>query len=300
MELAQSEKVALIIGPLLSANAEAAAQAAQSLGVPLISLAPKEGLAKAGPYVFQYSLTALAEIAALNRYVAQSGFQKVAILYPKNRYGEQYRALFEEMLESRGSRPAAVAGFEPNTDDFMPVLRKLKSDFSSNRLYEETEALFDAVFIPDNYRSASLIAQSWQFAGLGPAIFLGTSRWNHPNLLAENPESLEGAVFVAGFYPESKREVTEQFVSNFNRAFGHQPGWLEAAGFDALRISVEAIGMKGNDHWPDVQRSLSGLEDFPVAIGDLSWSGNRTSDWELTLLTVKETALQPLENNSHE
>ena len=294
IDLAEQEKVALIIGPLLSADAEAAAITASTLGVPLITLAPKEGLSKTSPTIFQHSLTAATEVSSLAQYSKTTGFKKIGIFYPKNRYGEEFETLFTEAIKTDGVEVTAL-GYDPATIDFTSFLRKIKMEHAPTKLYEGASQLFDAIFIPDAYRSASLLAQAWQVVDLGPVIFLGTSRWNHPNLLADNPQSLEGSIFVAGFYAESNRPVTQSFVSDFNRAFGSLPGWLEAAGFDAVRMGMEAIEIKNNDHWPDVQRGLLSLKNFSGAMGDLSWDDNRVSHWRLDLITVKAGALVPLE-----
>ena len=56
-DLVLDHRVAAIIGPLSRVAAEAAAQEAEKLWVPIITLSQKEGVSEIGGYVFRYFLS---------------------------------------------------------------------------------------------------------------------------------------------------------------------------------------------------------------------------------------------------
>ena len=74
-ELAQDESVLAILGPLTSAVAQSAADAAQAAAVPLIALAQKDGLTQTGNWIFQAFLTPRQQVRALVRQGLSMGIQ---------------------------------------------------------------------------------------------------------------------------------------------------------------------------------------------------------------------------------
>ena len=320
-ELAEIEKAELIIGPLLSANAKPAAKEADRLGIPLISLAPRSEVASLGPSIFQHSLTTKEEINTLVDYVATTTLERFVILYPKTPYGEEFYNLFKKKIEGANRTVLLTISYDPQMEDFLPLLRDLK---------QKNLEPIDAIFIPDSYRRVSLIAQTlarkrtkeerasdleaqqgmterekkkWEEKmrkrkeeqiEFGPLVLLGTMRWNHPNLLEEEAESLEGSVFVSNFYPQSREEPVQSFVSQFNRALGHRPGWLEALGYDTARMAMEVIRVHNNHYWPDIQQALATMQPFSGTLGVVTWDEEGISQWRLPLMTVRGKKIIPL------
>ena len=64
-ELAQDPRVLAILGPLSSAVAQSAANAAQGAGLPLVALSQKDGITQTGDLVFQAFLTPRQQVRAL-------------------------------------------------------------------------------------------------------------------------------------------------------------------------------------------------------------------------------------------
>ena len=67
-ELAQDANVLAIVGPLSSAVAQSAAEAAQASSLPLIALSQKDGLTQTGTWIFQAFLTPRQQVRALVGY----------------------------------------------------------------------------------------------------------------------------------------------------------------------------------------------------------------------------------------
>jgi branched-chain amino acid transport system substrate-binding protein len=178
----------VIIGPILSAEAEAAAVAAQSLGIPIIALARTEGITAIGPYVFRNMLTDSAQAKALAHYAIDlKRMKRFAVLYPEVDYGKQMMALFWDRISEKGGRFRGAEGYPYDTTTFKIYAERLvgradlelRGDWfaglhqlnakkmtavqrkrAMRALRESLPPIvdFDALFIADSARNVSLIA----------------------------------------------------------------------------------------------------------------------------------------------
>ena len=281
-ELVEKEKVSAILGPLLSSEAAGAAAQAQALLVPMIVLAPEEGVTNNGDYIFQHSLLPENEMAGLMNQISKLEIKKFILIYPKNRYGEEYRDLFLAGLQNGGlGKIIATAPYAPDIPDFIGIIGRLK--IQSGDAVKKV-----GIFIPDSYKQVLQITQSLDnLEMVGPKL-IGTSRWYHPQLLAEPSPSLEGALFDTPFYEAATRETTRQFSDDFYKAFGSTPAWLEAFGFDATHFILQAFTTKGSDKPLAIREGLLTLQNYPSTIGPVSWSEKRITKWPLDFLTIQD------------
>lgn len=292
-ELVEEEKVVAILGPLLSAETDVAAAQAQALHVPLIALSPKKGGTKDGDYIFQHALLIEDEMAFLLNKALKMGLNKFIVLYPKNRYGEQYLSLFTEELRRQGKGSlVGELGYEPDIPDFEGLLRNFTSEGNIDNTLRGTDAKRTGIFIPDGYEQALRIAQAFDQLSIRGARFIGTSRWYHPQLIRRQFDSLEGTLLDTPFFAEGKGNETENFTQSFYQAYGNQPAWLEALGYDAARMLVRA--MQSSSGSPqEIRDSLKAIGSFPGAVGSISWDRERSSKWPLNFLTIKNGEFVP-------
>lgn len=293
-QLAEEENVLGILGPLLSAETEGASAQAQALRVPLIALSPKKGGTKEGDFIFQHSLLIEEEMASLVSKALKIGLNKFIILYPKNRYGEQYLSLFNEELRRQGKGSVAgELGYEPDIPDFVGTLRNFTSQSNIDLALRGGESQRTGIFIPDAYNQVIRIAHAFDQLSIRDVRLVGTSRWYHPQLIRRQYDSLEGAILDTPFFAESRRDETRQFTNSFYQAYGNQPAWLEAIGYDAARLLAKAIhsAPPGRE---EVRNALRSIGNFPGVVGAISWDRDRTSRWPLSFITVKNGEFVPL------
>jgi ABC-type branched-subunit amino acid transport system substrate-binding protein len=177
-----------IIGGVLNAEAERAAQAAEELAVPFVSLSKQDGVTKAGPHVFQNMLTARAQAKALAEFaMVRRGMRRFAILYPSITYGTELANAFWDEVLARGGEIRGAETYGTDRTTFTPLVKELvgKARLEERHDYQETakdivqneknpyrrkKALekarerlppitdFDAIFIPDFASKVKLIA----------------------------------------------------------------------------------------------------------------------------------------------
>jgi ABC-type branched-subunit amino acid transport system substrate-binding protein len=124
--LAAQPEVRAVIGPMLTEEVQAAADAAAEAGLPLLTLTRHESVADAGAGVFRLSLTRAMEAEILaDHAVRELGLRRVAILYPQDDYGREFEELLWQAVEARGARVVGVAGYTPGAGDFTAPIRQL-------------------------------------------------------------------------------------------------------------------------------------------------------------------------------
>lgn len=286
-ELIENEKVTAIVGPLASAETELAALEAQNHNVPLIALAPKKIAAPAGDYVFQHSLFPETEVALVVRRAAKKGLNRFLLLYPKNKYGEQYRRLFTEEIEHSGrGKIAAELGYDPDLPEFSGTMERFIQRPAVDKVLQDGNGKRVGIFIPDSHFQVGRIARALDQLGLSGPTLVGTSRWFHPLLLRSPAKILEGAIIDTPFNNESPRNSTQNFSNIFSQAFGNKPAWLEALGFDAAQIILSALRRTGNGTGPTLRDAIKSA-DISGAIGSISFDYHGATKWDIDFVTIR-------------
>jgi ABC-type branched-subunit amino acid transport system substrate-binding protein len=184
--LAVEEGAVAVIGGVTNAEALRAAQAAQELDLPFLSLSKVEKITEVGPDVFRVMLTADAQARALAEWaMVRRGMKRFAVMYPGIPYGLELAGAFWDEVEARGGEIRGAESYEPDRTTFAPLVKSMvgklylderpdyqeqlqalakeeKDPFRRRKAMEKLrEKLapvtdFDAIFIPD---FASKVAQ---------------------------------------------------------------------------------------------------------------------------------------------
>lgn len=305
-ELVKKERVVAIVGPLISSVAEASALKAQELGVPMIALSKKFGIPETGDYVFRNFLTNKHQTKTLARYVVNKlGIKRFAILYPRDSYGEELMNLFWNDINLLGGEIVGIEGYEPGQNDFGKEIKRLVGMDKVNAREEEEkpeeERLkpiidFEAIFIPDSYEKAGLIAPHLAYNDVEGVRLLGTNSWNSPKLMSIGEGYVEGAIFPSGFYPGSMRESTLAFNTSFESSFGGKPDILEAMAYDATMMVVDIIKSDKARSRVEMRNSLLMLETFNGATGRTTVTEAGDVDKNIFILTVKKGEIVEVED----
>jgi ABC-type branched-subunit amino acid transport system substrate-binding protein len=118
------EQVAAIIGPLVTA--QIAAQEAQDLGIPIITITQKDGITSIGDNVFRNFITPKMQVEAITQYAMDFlGLTRFAILYPDETYGDTFMNLFWDHLIEKGGHVVGVQSYNPEHTDFAHPIKKL-------------------------------------------------------------------------------------------------------------------------------------------------------------------------------
>ena len=307
--LAAEPEVIGIVGPLLAAESAAAAEAAESAGVPLVSLASREELGREQVHVFRVRALPREEVElVVDHAMGELGARRFAILYPRDAYGRGLRKLFWESVEERGGEIAAVASYDPDATDFARSIRSLlgfdllsaqekaaldereKLESRARRLppaqgaklLEQARAMtgpdgaplppildFDALFIPEAHEKVVLIAPQLAFHDARGIHLLGTAGWNDPALVSIGRDHVEGARFAASFFAASPVELVQRFAAAYEQAYAAPPAELAAQAYDAANLLLRQLA-EGRRGRDAVAEGLLEVEAQPGVTGVLS------------------------------
>jgi len=333
-ELAQNTEVVGVLGPLLANVSQACAPEAQEAGLPMISLTQKEDVALAGEFVFQNGLTIRQQVDTLVEYAMEDlGVSRFAVLYPEDEYGAIARDAYQEKVLEMGGEVVSQVSYKKEETDFQEEIRALlgeeywkemkqreeeekkrdllrRASMSSSpggtpddtllspEDGEEEEPLispFEALFVPDQYRKASLVAPYLAFYDLNDVVLLGNNAWNSVRLLEEAGEYVRDAVFVDGFFAESEMPHVSRFVDAFERAFDRKPRVLEAQGYDSLLILENAFHQANPKTRDRIREALAQMPEYPGLSGSTSFDENGCASKRLYLLTVFQNRIQEIQ-----
>lgn len=307
-----AENVIAIIGPLLSTTVMEAANRAQELGVPMISLSQRSGVAEAGDFIFQNSVSDSSEVSTLADYaVNRLGLKRFFVVYPPNKKGSEYRGLFTEAVASVGGNVVGSQTFVP-----MHVSQPGQVDELRGRYMTEQQQVqmsegggartaepmldfsvapggFDAVFIPDSLEVASYVAQRMSLGSRGRTQLLGVSRWDNQPLVDRAGSAVNGAVFVDSFYKGAPEQHMANFVSQFQQAYGIEPTMLEALGYDAMRLVTSALQEKGAKRRETVRMAIERTSNFPGVTGKITFDEQGRAKRELWVLRINDGRIEP-------
>ncbi|MCP4693594.1 MAG: ABC transporter substrate-binding protein [Desulfobacterales bacterium] len=137
------DRVSAIIGPF-HFTAEAAADMAQVLETPIITITQKDRITGRGGYVFRHFITPEMQVRALVSHAAGTlGMRRFAILYPDGKYGRKFMNLFWDEALLQGGRIVGLEKYDTRRTDFADPIKKLVG-----RYHEIPPDLMDLVHPP--------------------------------------------------------------------------------------------------------------------------------------------------------
>ncbi|MBZ4395777.1 MULTISPECIES: penicillin-binding protein activator [unclassified Myxococcus] len=220
-------------------------------------------------------------------------------------------------LEDRGDYVEGVRDLQgENLDAFRrrKALEKVKSNV-------EPIIDFEAIFMPDDWRRVSLVAPALAVEDivtnacdprdlerirkttgkkeLKTVTLFGANQWSSPKGRSGLPELIERggkfvtcSVYVDGFFVDSQRPATRNFVRKYRESYkqetGKDPGLLEAIGYDSGRMLRQLVEKKEGAPRTRAQmrESLANLKDFDGATGRTSFNDKREAVKQLFLLSI--------------
>jgi len=284
-ELAQDESVLAIMGPLSSAMAQSAADAAQAAGVPLIALSQKDGLTQTGNWIFQAFLTPRQQVRAVVRQGFSMGIKRFAILYPDSSYGRTFFQNFQEEVAAGGGELTAQVFYSSGSQEFGPTLSALAESLKPQA---EGAPMATALFIPDDGAAVAAIAGGLAGTPLKDIQLLGTNLLNSAKIPAPQLTALQGIIFPDAFYAGDPNPEVQKFIAAYRQQYGEEPDYLAAQGYTVFRImarvaeSPQALSRMGLPQQLLTLKSVPGLPWFQ------QFNAQREEETLLYLLTIRD------------
>ena len=304
--LVLEDHVVAIIGPLVTAETEKAARAAEALEVPILVLSQKPGMPEVGPFVFRAFPTTDMQMEQLAAWVYDGlAITKVGILYPEERYGASMVDTFWTAFEAKGGQVTAVEDYPSNAESFNTTAQRLgiqawphlrtadiraverrradAGNKSDDAVVAPPLVDFGALLIADDHKTAALVASALAInefplgtftAGSKhpPIKLLGLNTWNNKDLPRIGGEYFVGSAFVTHFFVDSPDPESAAFVKTWRTYNNREPDLFAASGYDALGLTLQALSTSTTPPGRvEAQRALANTRDYQGATGSLSF-----------------------------
>ncbi len=273
-KLIDVDGVVAIMGPVLSGETKTVAELADGSNVIVFSSsATATGIPDISDFVFRNCLTDDVQAAQIIEYaVEELDAKKVAILYAKNDYGDALRAAAESKARDLQVL-VAVESYTDGESDFSAVLTSIKRKQP------------DTLFIGGYYTEAARIAQQALTQDMNVQL-LGADGFYSPVLIELGGDSVEGAVFTAGFYPGDPSADVQAFITAFKAKFNEDPDMFAAQAYDAMKIVAAAIDAGAGDP-AAIRQAILDTTDYPGVSGKTSFQANGDVNKEALILKVE-------------
>jgi ABC-type branched-subunit amino acid transport system substrate-binding protein len=281
--------VLAILGPLSSAVAQSAADAAQAAAVPLIAMTQKDNLTQTGDWIFQAFLTPGQQVRALVRQAVTMGIKRFAILYPESSYGRTFLQNFLDEVAAQGGEVAAQTFYSPGSQEFGPTLASLAGDLKPQ---PEGEPGGTALFIPDDAAAVAAIAGLLPDTRLKGVQLLGTNLLNNPKIPEAQVAALQGIIFPDAFFIGDPNPEVQKFIAAYRQRYGEEPDYLAAQGYVVLRVMARAAEARQAPSRAALRQQLLTLKGVTSLPWFLGFTAQREEEPALYLLTITKGAIQ--------
>lgn len=203
----------IILGPLFAADVKAVSPIAMQAGVNVVSFSTDT--TATNPNTFTLGFLPQSHVNRVLEYAGSKSLTRIALIAPRDAYGEAVASTFDTSLRQRGLTSAGVLRY----DGAQPSAEELKQFTTANS--------FNAVLIAANATQSSAIAQSL------PANVqkLGTGLWDQAN--STQYPSLAGA-----WYATSSPKLRARFETHYRTTYGEAAPRLASIAYDAAALAV--------------------------------------------------------------
>ena len=233
--LITEEGVSAIIGPNLSSYAVPIGEVAQQHGIPMVTTtATNPTVTAAGDFVFMSAFTDDFQGKVMAQFASQDLKAKTAAVLTRREslYSEGLSQTFIDNFSAFGGEVVHAEFYARGDTDFTTQLTAI------------AESAPDVVFLPGFSAEIPLVVEQARTLGI-TGILLGGDSWDNAALIATSGAILEGSYFSTFFWadvpPGSLNKDAHQFIDTYTSIFGIPPDGGAALGYDALRLTVQAM-----------------------------------------------------------
>ena len=266
-KLLSVDKVSVMIGAPTSSLALASAPIVQEAKIPFITpTATNAKVTMVGDYITRACFTDDFQGVVMAKFAIQNLKKTKGLILIENTsdyskglakaFGDEFAKLGGKMVNSEELTYAA------KDTDFQSLLRKVK------------RANPDFIFIPGYYVEVGLIVKQARALGIN-VPFLGGDGWDSPKLFEIAGEAVKGSYISNHFAPDDKSPVVQNFVKEYEKAYGTKPGSFAALGYDSLGIVADAIKRAKSTKPSDIRDALVATKGYQGITGTITFDKDR-------------------------
>ena len=279
--MATRDNAVMIIGPVSTGEAMAAAPLAVDLKIPLFTTATAPDVLKAGPWIFKSTETAEQFMTPLGKYVAETVKPK-SCTYVFIRDNEGYvrqKDILRDVMKAGG---VAVAGEESILAATRISLR------SPPRSWPQSPTASTSARLRNRARISSF--RHGRPACRRIPCWSAIPEWV-PRAISTPEENWSREHCPAEFVPTGVNELGKKSIENYTKKYRNAPNSWAAVGYSMMLIAGNAIKNAGpNPTREAVREAMAKTKNLPVVIGQGTFSldDNRIPSFGAAVLQIKD------------
>lgn len=263
-ELASSDP-AVLIGPLRSESAVAAAVAANCIDIPLITpTASEKGISSLGDGIYQISPPSEQLAARLAEYaISVLGIKEFGIISPGDFASRQVTSAFSSRVYELGGEVVATTFYESGQTDFSNQIKPIHDVLVMKTEEKIATGEIDSLIYYDTVAEKWLDTKSWrvslgalflpgysdELAMLVPQVrynvidtrYLGLFGWDSQQLIDRIGNYIQGAIFATDFHQGATGTAWQDFNRRYRQKYNREPERVAALAFDAASLVKAAL-----------------------------------------------------------
>ena len=187
--------------------------------------------------------------------------KKVAVYVDNSSdYSKGLQKFFEEEFGKKGGSIVATEAYLQKDTDFKAALTKIKA------------ANPDVIYVPGYYQEVGMIIKQAREMGMTQPI-VGGDGWDSTKLAEiAGAANLVDCYFSNHYSSDDTSEVVQNFVSNYQKAYGQKPDAPAAVAYDSMMILAQAIKDANSTDKDTVKAALEKISGFNAVSGKISFN----------------------------
>ena len=280
--MATRDQATIIIGPVSTGEAMAAAPVAVDLKIPLFTTATSPDVLKAGPWIFKSTETAEQFMAPLGTHVVQKAKPRNCF-YVFIRDNEGYvrqKNVLRDVIAAGGVKTVGDESILAADSDFTALATKIVSS-KADCLYVGTP--------PE--QGANIVLQARQAGMPASTVLVGNTGMGSDRYLKAGGKAVEGTLFPAEFVPTGVNEMGRKFIAAYTKKYNMAPDSWAGVGYSMMLVTANAIKTAGPNPTRDaVRQAMARTNKLPVVIGQGTFTldADRIPSCGAAVLTIKD------------
>jgi branched-chain amino acid transport system substrate-binding protein len=277
--LIEKEKVAAIIGEVISSDTLAGAPIAERASIPNIAPTATNPLVTQNrKYAFRACFVDNLQGRVAARFARENlKADKAAVLIDQAQdYCVALANYFQEEFKKRGGEIVGVSYIQTGDQDFSAQISALKAKNP------------DIIYAPNYYAENALLAKQLQDLGVKAPILTGDGA-QVPELLSIGGKAVEGMYFTAHFHRQGTvTPLGKKFLKAFEDKYKKELDAFSALAGDAYFLLLNAMEKAGGTNGPKVAQTLAATKNFSGVTGKITMGPDHNPIKDVVVIKVEQ------------
>lgn len=282
-KLIHMDGVSVIVGPATSSATKETFPIAQENQIVAISTtSAARGLSAIGDYVFRISLTTDVLIpSGIEATHAKLNYQKVATLFDEiDLFSIDSDKTLRDTFAAKGIELLTTETFKSGDTDFSEQLARIK-EFNP-------DAIFVSSLPPEKH---GILLEGRELGITAPFILRTLTDAD----VEAAGEAAEGVITFTGWGTAVDSTTNQDFVGNYQDAYGMLPNNYAARSYATLNLLAEAIANAKRPDSISIRDALANINEFDTIFGKFSFDPNGDAIYKPIVLIVRDGKLEIFE-----